>query len=238
LADRKLVVQYGIWEEYLRPTKWNCSVMRGKWRLVRGKELYNLGSDPAQRDDVARRHPDVVETLREHYEKWWDRTAPLAQEFQPIHLGSPHETLVCLGSQDWVAPNSSNAPWIREGVDRNGPWHVLVEREGRYEIALRRWPAEADAAIRAGVPAFKGVLGNFKEGAALPIAKARLRVATVDQSQTVGDRDKGAVFTVMLPAGKTLLQTWFYDAGGRELCGAYYVYVRPVDGTVPKQLVP
>jgi hypothetical protein len=28
-----------------------------------------------------------------------------------------------------------------------------------------------------------------------------------------------------LTAGKTRLQTWFYDANGKELCGAFYVTV-------------
>ena len=55
LADRKLVVQYGIWEEYLGPTKWNCAVMWGKWRLFRGKALYNIAADPGQKTDVADR---------------------------------------------------------------------------------------------------------------------------------------------------------------------------------------
>lgn len=38
--------------------------------------------------------------------------------------------------------------------------------------------------------------------------------------------DKAATFTVELTAGKTHLMTWFYDADGRELCGAFYVDVR------------
>ncbi len=43
------------------------------------------------------------------------------------------------------------AETIRQGVNQNGPWHVLVERAGRYQIALRRWPAEADAAVTAAL---------------------------------------------------------------------------------------
>ena len=39
--------------------------------------------------------------------------------------------------------------------------------------------------------------------------------------------DKEATFTVRLKAGQKLpLQTWFLDAGGKELCGAYFAYVR------------
>jgi len=225
LDGRKLVVQYGIWQEYLGPTKWNCAVMCDKWRLVGGKELYNIKTDPGQSHDLAEGNPKLVATLREHYEAWWAKTEPLAREFQPIHLGTEHESPTYLGSQDWVAPNTSNAPSIREGIQQNGPWHVLAVRAGTYEFALQRWPREANAGVTESVPAFKGKLGEYKAGVALPIAKARLKVADCDESQPVGAGDKAVVFRVKLPAGRTTLQTWFYDAAGRELCGAYYVYV-------------
>ena len=61
---------------------------------------------------------------------------------------------------------------------------------------------------------------------ALPIARARLKVGDIDQAVNVKPADQSAVFRVSLPAGRTQLQTWFYDAAGNELCGAYYVYVR------------
>ena len=44
----------------------------------------------------------------------------------------------------------------------------------------------------------------------------------------MGPEDKAVTFRVVLEAGKTQLQTWFDDAEGRELCGAYYVYVHRV----------
>ena len=113
-------------------------------------------------------------------------------------------------------------------MNRSGPWHVLVEREGEYQVALRRWPVEADTPITAGVPAFKGVLGQFPPGKALPIVKARLKVADIDQSKPVAKDDKAATFNVHLPAGKTTLQTWFYDRNDKQLCGAYCVYAEKV----------
>jgi hypothetical protein len=225
LAERKLVVQYGIWEEYMGPTKWNCAVMWRKWQLFRGKALYNIATDPGQKTDVAARHPDVVKALRDHYETWWARTEPLSRDFPPIHLGSAHEDSVYLGCEDWVAPNSAHQEEIRRGLNRSGPWHVLVEREGEYQVSLRRWPVEADTPITAGLPAFKGTLGDYPPGKALSIVKARLRVAGIDESKPVAETDKAATFRVHLAAGRTTLQTWFYDRNDKELCGAYCVYV-------------
>ncbi|MGH7225378.1 MAG: arylsulfatase, partial [Gemmataceae bacterium] len=48
LPDRMLVVQYGQ-----RPEKWDAAVMWKKWRLVKGKELYDLRGDLAQKKNVA-----------------------------------------------------------------------------------------------------------------------------------------------------------------------------------------
>jgi hypothetical protein len=49
----------------------------------------------------------------------------------------------------------------------------------------------------------------------------------VDERKAVAATDKEAVFHVTLKAGAKLeMQSWFYDANGNELCGAYYAYVR------------
>ena len=164
--------------------------------------------------------------MREHYEQWWRRVEPLEREYQPIHLGSEREPVTALNCHNWVAPNTADQPWIRQGIKRNGPWHVQVERAGEYEIALRRWPVEADLALTAAAPGHTGKLANYKAGKALQIATARLKVAGMDETKTVAASDKAVVFRVKLPAGRTTLQTWFLDAAGAELCGAYYVYVK------------
>jgi arylsulfatase A-like enzyme len=221
LPDRMLVVQYGQ-----IPVKWDAAVMWNKWRLVKGKELYDLTSDPGQKKNVAADHADVVQKMRAHYEKWWADAAPRIDDFSPISIGSEHENPVCLSAADWANVYCDNMDDLRSGVNRNGPWHLLVEQDGTYEIALRRWPKEADAAISAGVPAFKAVDGGLPPGKALPIVRARLKIGATDASKPVAASDKEVVFTVELKAGtRTQMQTWFFDAAGKELCGAYFAYV-------------
>jgi arylsulfatase len=100
-----------------------------------------------------------------------------------------------------------------------------VDRDGEYEIELRRWPREADAAMAAGLPPYPHTDGTFPAGAALSIAKARLRIADFDQSRPVLAADKAVTFATRLKAGRAQLQTWLSDADGRAICGAYYVYV-------------
>jgi len=243
LAERMLVVQYGGLD-HADPDKWDSAVLWNQWRLVKGQELYDIQVDPGQQSDVAAQHAEIVRKLRKHYEKWWAGIEPKLTEFTPITIGSDRENPTCLSAMDWLAPklvvcaqdhdvrqlgqqevHEASLPLGRPPVLLNGPWNILVDRDGEYEISLRRWPKEADAPIAAGLPALKCTDGEFPEGRALPIVKARLTVGGSDQSKPVAAGDKAATFTVRLAAGKTLLQTWFSDAAGKELCGAFYVYV-------------
>jgi hypothetical protein len=103
-----------------------------------------------------------------------------------------------------------------------------VARAGLYEIALRRWPAEADTPIRAGLPPTQHADGEFPAGVALPVAAARLAVGDFTARKAVRDGDRAIIFSTRLAAGRTRLQTRFDDADGNMICGAYYVTVRRV----------
>jgi arylsulfatase len=223
--DRILVVQYSRIPTP-RPSKGDAAVMWQKWRLVGDKELYDLRTDPAQKANVIEKHPDVVKKLREHYSKWWAGVEKGLDEFQPISVGAEAETLTRLSPADWQDVHFDQSLQVRRGDRKNGPWNLRVERDGDYEITLRRWPGESGLAITAAAPALKTAEAQLPAGAALPIAKARLKIADYDKAQPVKEGDKGATFIVTLKAGRTQLHTWFLDADGKELCGAYYVEVR------------
>jgi arylsulfatase A-like enzyme len=223
LADRMLVVQYGQ-----TPRKYEAAVLWNKWRLVKGTELYDLASDPGQQRDVAGTHPAVGRRMREHYDRWWAEVEPRLNDFVPIVIGAPQENPVTMTAVDWANVYCDNVVnCVRPGENKNAPWTVAVAREGRYQIALRRWPQEADTAMSAGTPEAKLTDGAYPAGKALPIAKARLKIGDFDQTTPVGESDKAALFTVPLKtAARLQMQTWFYDAQGKELCGAYYAYAR------------
>ena len=71
--------------------------------------------------------------------------------------------------------------------------------------------------------------GEVLAGVAMPIAQARLMINRQRLTNPVTRDDDAAVFTVELPAGQTLLHTWFYDERNQLLCGAYDVYVARLD---------
>jgi arylsulfatase len=225
LRDRMLVVKYGEQPNGTPLVKNDACVMWNKWRWVYGKELYNLKSDPGQEKNVAMQHPDIVKKLSDHYETWWKGIA--TDDFEPVSIGAEQQNPVTLSSADWNRIYCDNMQNLRNGKEANGPWSILVEKDGAYEIELRRWPKEADAAIAAGVPEFVARTGKLIEGKALPIAKMRLKIADLDETKNVGQSDKGVTFSVRLKAGTKLpMQTWCLDASGKELCGAYFAYVK------------
>jgi arylsulfatase A-like enzyme len=227
LADRILVVQYAEQPGGQKLEKGRCSVMWNKWRLVHDAELFDLKSDPGQMTDIAAKNPDIVQKLQKHYEGWWRQVEKRINDFEPVSIGADQENPVTLSSADWNRVYCDNMGDLRSGRAANGPWSLLVEKDGDFEIELRRWPKEADAAISAGVPAFKAFVGGLPEGKALPIAKIRLKIAGLDETKPVGPNDKGITFNVALKAGTRLpMQTWCLDGDGKELCGAYFAYVR------------
>jgi hypothetical protein len=57
--------------------------------------------------------------------------------------------------------------------------------------------------------------------------KARLAIGEgFDESREVKADDKSITFTTKLAAGKTTMHSWFYGADGKQLCGAYFAYVK------------
>jgi arylsulfatase A-like enzyme len=225
LLDRMLVVQFSRMDHQV-PTKGDAAVLWKRWRLLNGKELYDLSADPEQDHNVAEAYRDIVARMREHYEKWWADIEPKVNTFSDITIGSDAERTTLLSAADWQDVFLDQQRQVRRGDRKGGPWGLEVARDGEYVFELRRWPREANVPLRAGLPPFKHVDGTMSEGVALPIAKAKLRVGTFEQTREVKQDDTFVSFVVPLRKERVKAETWFYDAADRELCGAYYVYVQ------------
>jgi len=191
------------------PPKWlRSAAMTEQWRLIDGKELYDIVADPGQKKDVAADHPEVVERLRADYETWWASLEPAMKRTVRYDLGGA-ENPMTLGSHDWLMPGVKQAAWHQGHIQRgsliNGPWAVNVKRAGTYEISLWRW------APYIGKP--------------MDIKEARLTVGTVDEKMAVTPDATNAAFRVSLPEGPAMLQTWLTRPDGKSH-GAYYVRVQ------------
>ena len=211
--DRALVVES---QRVVDPIKWRKSaVMTDKWRLVNGKELFDLESDPKQEKDVASQFPEIVQQLRGEYDKFWDDVSREHDLTSYMVIGSDHSPLVSLSSHDWLIDKLP--PWNQDHI-RNGDvaekshWAIEVERAGDYEISLRRWPVEADKGINDGT---YGNAFNFRQ--------ARMRIGHVDETKDIPHGAKEVTFKVSLKKGVTELAPVFI---GPELTATpYYAYV-------------
>jgi hypothetical protein len=188
------------------PEKWRKSaVMTNQWRLINGKELYDMKADPGQTKNLAADRVDLVEKMRLEYNVWWDSISTRFDDYCYIVIGSPKENPSRITCHDW---HGAKVPWnqpsVRNAQVANGFWAIEVERGGTYEFALRRWPEVVDAPINAKV----------EKGKAIKAITARLRIAGFDATEEVGADDKAVVFKAKLKKGKTRMQTWFTDADG------------------------
>jgi len=225
LPERMLVVQFSRMQTPV-PRKGDAAVLWGRRRLVGGDALYDLDVDPAQEINIIERDPAIAEKMRAHYEQWWRGVEPGVNEFGAIVIGADAENPSLLSPADWQDVFLDQGGQVRSGLRANGAWNVIVDRDGDYEIELRRWPREVDAPLAAGLPPTQFADGLSGPGVPLPIVKARLKIADFDESRPTADGDKSVTFLAKLKAGRTTLETWFSDAENNELCGAYFVYVR------------
>ncbi|MGH7200100.1 MAG: sulfatase-like hydrolase/transferase, partial [Planctomycetaceae bacterium] len=194
------------------PEKWRKSaVMTDRWRLINGKELYDIQADPAQQHDIAQKHPQVVAELRTEYDDWWNATSARFDDYVRITLGSPAANPTHLTCHDWHAP-IAQVPWNQTQIERdplaNGTWAVEVDRPGRYEITLRTRPKYVDHPLSAD--------------------KARVKIGDVEAERDVPASATEVTIALELDSGPAMMQTWLESADGQSR-GAYFVEVRRVE---------
>lgn len=203
--DRTIILQN---QRVLHPVKWrNTSVMHGRWRLIDNSELYDIESDPSQRDNIIEKHPLIAEQLRNEYEKWWNEVSDSKTLTSRLYIGAEEHNPVILTAHDWSNPNVRDIPWNQPRVLRrqmtNGHWNIRVVRSGKYSFRLRERPESA---------AFK-----------LPAKEAKLKIGSHHKSQKKVEAGADHVeFIVNLPTCDTELKTWLIEPDG-ESKGAYFV---------------
>ena len=77
--DREIFINCGRWPANKRDDyKYaKCAVRTQEWRLVNNTQLYNIVRDPGEQNNIAAKHPEVVQKLQNSYDTWWQSTLPL-----------------------------------------------------------------------------------------------------------------------------------------------------------------
>jgi len=210
---RTLIVES---QRVVDPIKWKqSSVMTEDWRLVNGKELYQIRKDPKQTKDIASDHPEIVKQLRAEYDKFWNDVSKEHNMTTYMAIGSEESPIVALSSHDWLLDKLP--PWHQNHVKRGSVaveshWAIEVERDGDYEISLRRWPVEADKAIN-----------DDTYGVGYKYQEAKLVIGDITDTKPIPEGAKEVTFKVNLKKGITKLAPVFISP---ELTATpYYTYV-------------
>ena len=107
----------------------NSAVLTQRYKLVGGKELYDLDADPGEAKDIAAEQPNVVRQLRISYEAWFKDVSG-NHGYAPPRIVMGSKWPVLLTRQDWRGPGAN---WEASGV---GHWEVRVESAGPYDATL------------------------------------------------------------------------------------------------------
>ncbi len=158
------------------------------WKLVNGRELYNLEKDPAEKIDVATKHPEIAAKLHASHAAWFAEVTPRTRKNPPpIVIGTPFENPTLLTRQDWRGPK---AGWTQESI---GHWEVNVADAGQYSVTLIMPPSGsdrearlkiADTEIRATLPAGKDSV-TFPQ-ISLPSGKTRVEPVIAEGDRATG----------------------------------------------------
>ena len=205
-GERKLIIQCPRARER---SKWgNLSVKYKKWRLVDGKELYDIRDDHGQTRNLIDQYPRLVKALTASYETFWSELPPQSELLSAHVLGAEEAPSVRLNAMDWY---EGGHPWPQQALAKRkeqGKWRVDMARSGLYRFELRHYPREEPRpaeAVKASV-----TVGNH----------SRSTLLDVDATH--------AVLELKLEKGLHDLYTVFQrpdDHEGNKEWGAYYVYV-------------
>ncbi len=190
------------------------AAMTSRWRLVEGRELYDIKQDPMQRTDVAAKFPDAFKRLRDAHLKWY-QSVRSGMVPSRILIGSDLENPTDITSQEWVMP-TGGPPWARSHVVRrkiaNASWAIEVATPGKYRFTLSRWPTSINRPIDSSL--------------------ARVRIAGQEATQKIvsPDEQSSVSFDLELPVGPTELKTWLTAPDGKTH-GAYFVSVERLNNS-------
>lgn len=139
----------------VRTDRWRAAYQSGKW------SLYDMLSDPGQKKDVAKTHPQVVKELSTAYADWYKNVSRKGFEPIPIPVGHPKEKTTSIpANESFLKPEAGKGinysgkghhgyanSWIEDWTDPSAAavWHIDVLTPGTYRLTLKYTCGEKNA---------------------------------------------------------------------------------------------
>jgi arylsulfatase A-like enzyme len=212
------------------PDKELYAVLTKKWRLVYGRELYDISKDPGQRNDVAAESPEVVERLKKVHDDWWADVSTGLGIYPKIPLGNEQENPCKLVAFDCQGDCVVHQIDVVLAFKSSGRWSVTFEKKGRYRFSLNRWPVElgigiADVVDDDAVQQLAPYKKNIESCTPLDFTKGKIKIFDREYQEDIIDPSSALSLEVDVEQeGNTILEAWFLDRQN-QVHGAYYVYV-------------
>ncbi|WP_298369751.1 arylsulfatase [uncultured Lutibacter sp.] len=200
-------------------------IVNGKWRLVHGKELYNVENDRKQLNDISAQNSKIVEKLLVDNSKFL-KISKLNSEYNQIPssvIGNKNQKEIKLTIQHAIGEDRGiwKSEQVAAGMKNTNNTHALkIEKNGTYLISCRRWPKECSGPIL-GIPSENPK--NWFDYKTISPEKIRISIANQMFEKEIGVNDEEVVFEVNLKKGKTFLVNDFIE--GKEKYGVYYTYI-------------
>ncbi len=215
----------------LIPEKWENVVLRDKYRLVFGKELYDVSLDPSQQNDISEDNPEIVKSMRAAHEKWWNEVLDEVIEVTPIVLGNEKENPTSLNAMDMseVGMPAWSQSLVAKALQNCGKWNVRFDSDGKYKFTLSRWPEEAKKAINELITKEEfGELADYVPRVEFSYPQFKSAMISIDgkiYEKDIEENDVNAVFEIEeIVEHDTVLEACFITEKG-EKYGSYYVSV-------------
>lgn len=229
--DRKIIVKEG---RRIRPEQYdrNC-VIWNNWRLIGEAELYDISNDPGQKNNIAALRPEIVKTLKAHYDDYWSSIEDSIDIVEPLVVGSAAAEFTDLTSNSWIEIDCDNRGRVANVCEplNGGVWQIEAERAAAYKVQLSRWPFHMERRLTVEGP--DETIGGtpIDPGKALPIRSAMLSIDGAEAIEVKSDANATAVeFGVRLEKGRHTARGWFRDASGKDLAGAFYGRIQMEEG--------
>lgn len=224
LAERTIFVHNR--QDWRPPTDVDQScIVKGNWRLVNGRELYDIEKDRMQKKDLSQQYPEVVKQLLRQNANFVNvaKTNPVYYEF-PMHvIGHEQQSEIKLTIQHAIGdhPGIWKSEQVAAGMKNKNNTHALkVERDGNYLISCRRWPKECPGPVL-GIPQENPK--DWFDYKTIQANKVRIQIANQIMEKSIDEKDMEVAFQVYLEKGKTFLVNDFME--GNEMYGVYYTYI-------------
>lgn len=201
----------------------DSEIIRTKLPTEDDWELFDLGSDLGEENNLIEKHPEVADRLRREFLRWFDDVTD-GVKYQPVPIPVGYVDEPCVEIQpSWAKWHGDNIAYVFRGYDWDtiegwrepgeyAAWTLDVQRTGRYEVIL-----SYGRSARGG-----GTLRIAIGDEVLQCSPAATPTADVFERIHVG--------TLSLQEGPAVLKAEVVEARGHELMRLNRVFLQPTDG--------